>query len=232
MSARRQVVAASVLVFSMAAAAANASTLIADWTFESSAPLTAGPFSPEVGSGSALGSHAAASTYSSPAGNGSSHSFSSTSWAVGDYYLFNISTLGLGDLSLSWDQTSSNTGPRDFALQYSTDGSSFITFASYQVLANSSPNTPWSSATHNSAYTINQDLSAISALDNKPSIFLRLIDQDTVSANGGTVASGGTDRIDNFAISASPVPIPAAIWLFASGLLGVTGLRGRRPNVL
>src|ERR1700742_1621680 len=51
-------------------------SIIADWTFETSQPVTAGPYSPEIGAGSASGSHAGASTYSTPAGNGSAHSYS------------------------------------------------------------------------------------------------------------------------------------------------------------
>ena len=87
-------------------------SVIADWTFETSQPATAGPFSPETGAGSATGSHAGAAVYSTPAGNGSSHSFSSNTWAVGDYYQYQVSTTGLDDISIQFDQTSSNTGPR------------------------------------------------------------------------------------------------------------------------
>jgi len=60
---------------------------IADWTFETTIPSAAGPYSPEVGAGSASGSHALGTTvYSSPAGNGSSHSFSANMWTTGDYF--------------------------------------------------------------------------------------------------------------------------------------------------
>ena len=121
---------------------ARAQTTIADWTFETSQPgLTgsnAGPYSPEMGSGTATGHHASNSTvYSSPAGNGSSHSFSSTIWAVNDYYQFEVSTLGLGGINISYDQTSSGTGPGNFLLEYSTNGSTFTPFGSqYIVLDN------------------------------------------------------------------------------------------------
>ena len=33
-------------------------TVVADWTFETSMPATAGPFTAEIGTGSALGFHA------------------------------------------------------------------------------------------------------------------------------------------------------------------------------
>src|SRR5277367_2253104 len=94
--------------------AVRADTL-ADWTFETSLPTTAGPFTPEsglnMGTSQATGSHAGAATYSSPSGNGSTRSFSSTTWAVGDYYQFTTSTVGYSAVQFQFDQTSSNTGP-------------------------------------------------------------------------------------------------------------------------
>src|SRR5262249_6268835 len=95
MSARHVLGATGVVMLGLAAASAHASTVIADWTFETSQPTTAGPFNAEIGSGQATGHHAGAAVYSTPVGNGSAHSFSSTVWAVGDYYQFEVSTLGL-----------------------------------------------------------------------------------------------------------------------------------------
>ena len=177
----------------------------------------AGPFNPEIGSGSASGFHAGAAVYSSPSGNGSFHSFSSTLWAVRDYYQFEVNTLNHAGVTLSFDQTSSNTGPGGYNLAYSTDGVNFTGFASYTVLANASPNIPWNTTTYNNAYTFNYDLSAISALNNQSTVFFRLVDDSTVSASGGTVGTAGTDRVDNFVVSAALVPEPATtalcIWV-------------------
>ena len=200
--------------------------ILGDWTFETSQPTTAGPFNPEVGSGSASGSHVGAAVYSSPAGNGSSHSFSSTLWAVGDYYQFEVSTLGYSGVTISFDQTSSNTGPGGYNLTYSTDGSSFTLFTSYTVLANASPNIPWNTTTYNNAYTFNFNLSGVPALNNQPTVFFRLVDNTTVSANGGTVGTTGTDRVDNFTVSATLVPEPGMTALAVlSGLTWVLILR-------
>jgi hypothetical protein len=195
-------------------------TTIADWTFETSQPATAGPFAPELGAGAATGSHAGAAVYSSPAGNGSSHSFSSNTWAKNDYYQFQVSTVGLSNIMFSWDQTSSNTGPRDFQLQYSTDGTSFTNSGSvYSVLANAAPNPPWNATTSSPIYSFTSDLSSISALNNQPAVYIRLSMADTISANGGTVASAGTDRVDNVSVSA--VPEPGSIILAALAMVGV-----------
>jgi hypothetical protein len=219
----------SSLVLGLSSTSAYSAT-IADWTFETSAPVTAGPIGPEMGAGSALGNHAGIATYSSPAGNGSSHSFSSNTWAVGDYYQFSVSTLGYAGISLSWDQTSSGTGPRDFQMAYSTNGTSFTNAATYSVLANAAPNAPWNVTTSSALYKYVFDLSSITGLNNQSSIYFRLIDNTTVSAGGGSVAAGGTDRVDNFIVSgnSSPVPLPAAIWLLSSGLTGLIGIGRKR----
>ena len=120
----------------LSASAAHATT-IATWTFETSQPgVVDGPAAPgagiyitnitaEVGTGTASGLHAGAATYSSPAGNGSSHSFSGNTWAVGDFYQFAVSTVGAQNIQVSYDQTSSGTGPGQFYLAYSTDGVNF-----------------------------------------------------------------------------------------------------------
>ena len=212
-------------------------TIIADWTFEnapqpSGTSAADGPFSPATGSGSASELHASASTvYSSPAGNGSTHSFSSTMWAVGDYYQFQVSTAGLDDVGLSWDQTSSSTGPKDYELQYSTDGSTFTNFLAYSVLANASPNPVWNATTSSSIYSFAVDLSSITAIDDQAAVYFRLVDADTISAGGGTVGTSGTDRVDNVAVSGSPVsvPEPNSVFLALLGGVGIGLVSIRRP---
>ena len=208
-------------VASLVTASLSAQT-IAQWTFETSFPsitgssTTLGGLAPELGSGTGSGTHASAATWSSPSGNGSSHSFSVNTWAVGDYFEFQVSTLGNFGIGFSFDQASSNTGPKDYDLQYSTDGSLFSTFASYSVLANASPNPTWNPTTASALYSFSYDLSAVTALDNAPAVYLRLISTSTTSANGGTVGTGGTDRMDN--VTVYVVPEPSSVVL-----LGLTG---------
>jgi len=224
----KHLLASAALLALVTSAPAYADTL-AQWTFETSVPTTAGPLAPEVGSGSALGFHAGTTAYSNPVGNGSTESFSSTNWLVGDYYQFSFSSVGFTGLTLSFDQTSSGTGPRDFNVAYSTDGSSFTTFQSYAVLANAAPNPTWSATTAQPIYTLSIDLSGIAALNDQASVFIRLVDASTVSAAGGTVASGGTNRVDNFTAMASAVPEPGSLALLLAGV-GVLGFVGRRQR--
>jgi hypothetical protein len=202
------------IVLALILASSAGATNLALWTFETSLPLTAGPFTPESGvynqfpgPSAALGYHVGASTYSHPAGNGSASSFSSNTWAVGDYYQFKSRTFGYAGVTLDWDQTSSNTGPGQFVLQYSTDGTTFTTSgAPYTVLPNVNPPGAWNATTYYSNYHFTVPLTTVTALDNKAAVYFRLTDNSTVSANGTTVVAGGTDRVDNFQIAATADP--------------------------
>jgi predicted extracellular nuclease len=196
---------------------ALAATTIAQWTFESpntpaDAPNVAtypNSISPAVGAGNAGGVHATAGTdWTTPVGNGSADSFSSNEWLVGDYYQFTVSTSNYTDILVSWDQASSGTGPRDFKLAYSTDGTNFTDFGSpYTVLANASPNPVWNATTSSALYSTSRDLSAVTAVDNQANVYFRLIDISTVSASGGVVGTGGTNRVDNFTVSGDPIVV-------------------------
>lgn len=204
---------------------------IVQWDFEGSttppdlANSTVSPsVSASLGTGTAIGVHADAATdWTTPAGNGSANSLSSNTWAVGDYYQFNFSTVGYLDLRLSLDQTGSSTGPRDFTLAWSTNGVSFTSFSSYSLTGSPA----WSSATYSPVHTYSFDLSAISALDEQASVTIRLVNSSTVSIGGATVAAGGTGRVDNFTVMATPVPEAGTAAMLAAGL-AVIGFVARR----
>lgn len=208
--------------------------ILSQWTFETSVPagqpgagIASANFAAEVGSGIAFGLHAGDAVYSNPAGNGSVESFSSTLWTVGDFYQFQFSTTGFTGIGISFDQTSSGTGPRDFSLSYSVDGSPFTALSggSYSVLANAAPNPVWNSGTSSPVYTFSFDLSFV-GVDNATTVDIRLANDSTVSANGGTVAAGGTSRVDNFTVY-SPVPEPSTAALLGLGLLACSFIRRR-----
>ncbi len=179
-----------------------------------------------LGTGTAGGTHAATSTFSSPAGNGSPRSLSVNTWAVGDYWQFNFSTTGYTGLMLNFDQGGSGTGPKDFTLAYSTDGLTFTNFTSYALPLT----TNFSAATVNSGFTLSFDLSAITALNNAPSVAIRLVDASTVSVAGGTVGTGGTDRVDNFTVNLTPVPEADTAAMLLAGLASLAFMARRRRD--
>lgn len=188
---------------------------IAKWTFETSVPTTAGPLTPEVGSGSATAVHVDATTsYTNPSGNGSAESWNSNRWAIGDYYQFQVSTLGQSGITISWDQTRSSSGPGqpapsspNFRLQYSTDGTNFTNVIDYLV-----PVVDWT-ATTSPSYV--QDLSSVSALDNQANVYFRLT---AILAPQNT---GGQSRVDNILIGTVPEPASALLMLAFSAAVVV-----------
>ena len=225
MNARKLIATVSMLTMGLAAAGAQA-TVIADWTFETSQPGSSASVAAEIGTGTA--SEYGLGTISSPVGNGSSHSYSANGWDNGDYFQFSVSTTGLAGISLSWDQAGSNTGPGSFELDYSTDGgATFDTWDSYTV-----PTGNFASGIVSTTFSHSYDLSSVTDLDNRSTVLFRLVDTSvtaTGAINGGAVGTAGTGRVDNVVVSAvSAVPVPAAVWFFGSGLLGLAGARRRR----
>jgi MYXO-CTERM domain-containing protein len=165
------------------------------------------------------GVHASASTvWSSPTGNGSTNSFSSNNWAIGDYYQVSFATTGYQDLSVSWDQARSGTGPATFKFQVSINNGSFTDVVASYTVGVSGSTTAWNSTTYQSSFTTTQAL-AVGAND---AANVRIRFTATVAPTG-TSPTGGTGRVDNIVVSGTAVPAPGAI-----ALLGVAGLVGSR----
>ncbi len=198
-------------------------TTIAQWSFEGVTTANTGT-TPSISGGSTLadagsqtggsaftGYHTNSSTvWSNPLGNGSQKSVSSTCWSVGDYYQFLFSTANYSGISVTWSQMGSGTGPRDFKVQYSADGSTFTDASG----ANSSymvTNDAWVSTSVKSASIRTIDLSSVSTIDNQPTVYVRLVDNSTTNINAGTVATSGSDRVDSVTVTANALlPIELA----------------------
>ncbi len=159
----------------------------------------------------------AAATYTSPGGNGSQYSFSGNNWSPSDFYQVVLPTTGgWTNLSVSWDQARSSTGPASFSLQTSTDGTTFTTGTTYTVLQSGGGGAPgtWSSSTYNPLYT--NTFALPSSVENQTSLYIRFLNT-TVSS-----AATGSNRIDNVSVTA--VPEPAAFALFGAGMASLVGL--------
>ena len=213
----------------LAASSAASAAIVAGWTMTTAVPAATTGSNYVYGAadngdataGTSLSAfHAlAATTWSSPSGNGSSFSLSSNNWSVGDYYQIAVSTTGYSDIYLAWDQTRSSTGPSSFRVDMSTDGTNFTTIlANYTIIQAGLTGTgtfAWSIANGvQSAFTTT--IASISGADNQANLVFRFV-------NLSTVATGGTNRIDNIVVSSGPIPAPGAI-----ALLGLAGLASRR----
>lgn len=200
--------------------------VIAQWTMESisgSASVgsaSAGPHAAQIGTGSLIGNTGSDGQYWTPNGNGSTKSFSANRWDSGDYIQFQVNLASYRDITLTWDQTRFSTGPTLFDLQYSTNGSTFMTVLDdYTVKENSAANGgTWTSSTVRPAYGFSQDLSAVSAIEHKPTVYFRLTAQVAGSDPAGAI------RIDNVVISGI-VPEPGAVALLSLAALGLVRRR-------
>lgn len=209
-----------------------AQNVLANWTFETSFNSIGGTggqlsgISPEVGPGTAAGSHANASaTWSSPSGNGSAHSFSADHWSTEDYFQFStpldLASLLYSGISLSFSQNGSATGPKTFGLAYSTDGVNFTQFGSDYALQ---PGITWNGSS-TQPVLMNFDLSSIVALNTASTLYFRIVDDSPTiggAINGGDVTSLGSISIDDFTIAGNvaPVPEPSLLALLGLGLGG------------
>lgn len=202
-------------------------TMIADWTFETSQPNGSGTtisgIIAESGVNAAIsiasGCHANSSTaWTSPKGySGTANSFSGNRWSAGDYFQFQTSTVGFKDITIVFEQMSSDSGPSAFQLAYSTDNSTYFNMPSGSYSVN---NTSWSTGSLK-----NFDLTLTDAINNSSTVFFRLIDTGNSAAGSDSVKWQGTSRIDDFTVSGvAMVPEPVAGgWISATVLLALCG---------
>jgi hypothetical protein len=121
-----------------------------------------------------------------------------------NYFQFTLNASGFEDIVVSWAANRSATGPTNVLFQYSTDGSTFTTYATVAITASS-----------NLGYT--QDLTSVTALDWNANDAFR------IESTGA--AAGGTLRIDNLTVG---VPEPSTVFLVGCGLVGLLAMRRRR----
>jgi hypothetical protein len=189
-----------------------------------SSHASVGPLIAESGSGTAYGVHASTKTvWSSPAGNGSSQSFSANVWSQNDYYEFDVPTTSIQNIIVSFDQVSSSTGPRDFELlAIDGIGSATYTIGSYVLPSGQSFSAGASNTTLHYAFSLTSN-SAGTVFDNNSSVAFRLVNYDTAGVTG-SIGTAGTDRVDNFMVAGDQiigVPEPSTLALASIGISGL-----------
>ncbi len=105
------------------------------------------------------------------------------------YWQISFETTNINNLKLSSAQRSSNTGPKDFKVQYSLNGSTWADIGVTVSVANN-----WTTG-------VLANINLPTACENKSLVYLRWLVTSTVSANNGTLAGTGTSAIDNILIT-------------------------------
>jgi hypothetical protein len=131
---------------------------------------------------------------------------------------------------LSWDlaAASNSFGPTNFNLLFSTDGQNFTAALSFfQVYRNSTAPTTagggggiWNATTYNPNNTRTLDLSAVPGLQDAADVYFRL---------ASSMPGSDYVRVDNFLVSGTAIPEPAAVALLGLPML-IALVRSRRVS--
>lgn len=122
-----------------------------------------------------------------------------TGWDAGNgtkFWQIKVTTSGYNTLKLSSKQRSSNTGPRDFKVQYKIGYIGTWTDVPNATVLDS----------NNWTYGVLTDVSLPTACDNQDTVYLNWIMTSNTSANNGTVASGGASNIDDILVVGVSIP--------------------------
>lgn len=116
--------------------------------------------------------------------SGTATTLKATNWVEGKYWLFGFAPKGYENLTLSFMPRSSNTGPRDFKVQYSTDNNTWLDVdgSSYVVT---------------SSYDVTQSFHLPVTITNVDHLYVRMIVTSNISARAGTGTYSPTDQIQS-----------------------------------
>ncbi len=165
--------------------------VIAGWTFP-----VAEDFGADLGIDVNIGNEISrenefAGAYTFPVG-ASTQSISTASWNTGidtKYWIIEFSTINYKDLNLSSAQRSSNTGPRDFKVQYKIGEGEWIDIIGSEITVD-----------NNFTSGVLNEIVLPEEMNNKASVLLRWTMTSNTAVDGADVAGSGTSRIDDILI--------------------------------
>jgi hypothetical protein len=134
---------------------------------------------------------------------GTNPSIRTTSWDGGNgvkFWVVEFSTIGYENLTLSSAQRSSNTGPRDFKVQYKIEAGDWTDLENSNI-----------TVADNFTTGVLNNLSLPETLKNRSSVSLRWIMRSNTSVGGTTVASTGASNISNILIKGFAGEFPVNI---------------------
>ncbi|MFW5706533.1 MAG: T9SS type A sorting domain-containing protein [Bacteroidota bacterium] len=143
-------------------------------------------------------------------------SISATGWVEGEglkFWQIEFSTLGFEGLTLSSAQRSSNTGPRDFKLQYRIAQEEWQDVPGSEILV-----------ANNFTSGVLSQISLPSDMNDNASVSLRWIMTSNTSVNGGDIAAAGTSRIDDIFVEGLPTG-------FVPNVISVASLPGLQAEL-
>jgi hypothetical protein len=163
------------------------------WTFPVSGTTLTADIANANNSGKAI-SVSNGSITSSGDSSGTGFAATTTAWTTANkYWEISVNTTGYKNIKVSSQQIASNTGPRDFKIQYKIGaGGTYADVTGGTILVANN----WTSGVVN-------NLALPADCDNQAAVYVRWIPTSTTSVNAGTVAAGGTSRIDNIYIKGS-----------------------------
>ena len=106
-----------------------------------------------------------------------------------------LSTVGFTDVAVSWNTRSTDSGPRDFRLEFSTNGTTWTPANSPAI---TSTTATWPTALSGTLPT---------GANNQSTLFIRWIVSDNVAVNGGVISTAATTatQINNIIITGQPI---------------------------
>ena len=176
-------------------------TTVANWTFSTNTGMT--PTTASDNNKSKVLSCSFTSTITMTnqgAGGAGDYDRTAADWRNGNgskYWLITVNTVNFADLKISSKQNGSNTGPKDFKLQYNIGGVwKDIPNGNITVVANS-----WTAATGRVT-----DLPLPAECENQKNLRIRWL-MNSDNAISGTLGNTGTNRIDDILIKGTETKI-------------------------
>lgn len=163
---------------------------LVSWNFDQETPFATGGI--EANASQEITVVGATVTANYAAGFGTpSRAINSNGWNSEEdsYWFIQFQTTGYQNIELSARQFGSNTGPRDFKVQYSIDNETWVDIDGGAIVVGNN----WTSGITN--------LMLPTEVENKEVVYIRWLKTSYVSVTGGTVGSGGTNRIDDIMIT-------------------------------